>query len=611
MEQGSWSRVLHQRASRRRALAVTSGVAGAAAFLAACGGGDKVSESDKSSLVSTPVDTLKTAKRGGTMKGRTFADPPTLDILSANNPWGATGLCVYNTLVLAKPGYLKPAEGEIAPDLAESWETSPDGLQLTLKLRQGVKFHNKPPVSGRGMDMDDVLFSWNRFASKYSGRVNLVNAVNPDAPILSVTASDPKTIIVKLKEPVVYALALFIGGNGSGVYIIPKETDSTLDLRGDEIGTGAWYLSNYNPSVSFTLKRNPDFYDKDWALVDQIDLPIVTEYATALAQFKAGNIYNMYGTNLAIKAEDVLTTKREEPRISIYQSDIAAAGATQSFGWLPAGKSPFLDERVRQAVSMAIDRDLYLEAALNVAGFRDEGLPVQTRWSSSLAATNEGWWLDPQSKDFGPNAKYYQHNVAEAKKLLAAAGYPTGFATTSHAPGIEYPAAAFGVLTDGMIAEAGIMSTPHHLDYQKEYIPSYRDGHGQFEGWAYMSTAGATVPGGVAIGALAVEYWSKGGAAFHGFSVNGQNDQSGDPQVNAMIEKARVEPDTEKRRALVFDIQRYLAKAIYALSPPGAASGFVVAWPCLGNFRVYSGARAGGAEPGWWIDETKPPFKTS
>ena len=75
-----------------------------------------------------------------------------------------------------------------------------------------------------------------------------------------------------------------------------------------------------------------------------------------------------------------------------------------------------------------------------------------------------------------------------------------------------------------------------------------------------------------------------------------------------MIERARVEQDTEKRRQLVFDIQRYLAKSMYSIPFPGLASGFTVAWPCLGNFRVNQGARI---DQYLWVDDTKPPLKSA
>src|SRR5207248_6587753 len=195
------SNLVAQRVGRRRALAAT-GATAAAVLLAACGGGSSSSSKGKgggsSGLVATPADTTAQAKRTGISKDRAFADPPTLDILTSNNPWGSAGQKVYNSLVLFKPGYLKPTENEVGPDLAESWEYSPDGLQITLKLRPNLKFHNKPPVNGRAVEMDDLLFSWNRFATKSTSRVNVVNAANPDAPVLSVTAPDPKTIRIQL-----------------------------------------------------------------------------------------------------------------------------------------------------------------------------------------------------------------------------------------------------------------------------------------------------------------------------------------------------------------------------------------------------------------------------
>ncbi len=610
-----WQSISSRRVSRRRTLIAASS-ASAAAFLAACGGGSKSTNSsgankDSSSLLTQPVDTLKTAKRGGVLKDRTYSDTPSFEPSAANSPWNSAAPHVYSSLVQTKPGHLKPSESEIAPDLVESWETSPDGLQITMKLRQGVKWQNMAPINGRALDVDDVVFTWNRFIAKAPGRSSVANSVDPSAPVLSLTASDSKTIVIKLKEPLVIALALFASNSSGNIVVVPKETDGALQINHAMVGTGPYTLASYTPSVGYSFKRNPDYWDKDYALVDQIDVPIVPEYATALAQFKTGNIYTFgaYASGPKINQEDVLTTKKDVPDIAIYPGDLGNPQGLGTrvlvFGQLPAGKSPFLDERVRQAISKSWDRDLFQDTFFNISKFAAAGLPVESRWNSSIIATYEGWWLDPKSKDFGPNAQYYQHDLSEAKKLLSAAGYPNGFTTKSnYVTGPELVTAPFAEPIDGFIKELGINAPVNGLNYANDYIPNYRDGQGQYEGWLYRSTAGG-IGAATPEGSISNDYWAKSGSTFHGFSTNGKNDRSGDPQVNAMIEKMRVEPDTAKRKSIVFDLQRYLAKAMFSIYPPGVGAGFLVAWPCVGNFHVYQGGRLNYQ---LWVDDSKPPL---
>ncbi|HLF78755.1 MAG TPA: ABC transporter substrate-binding protein [Dehalococcoidia bacterium] len=606
-----WSNVLGQRMHRRRALVATGGVAAAAAFLAGCGGGDGSSDSksDKSSLVTKPTEIAPAqAKRGGTLRVRATGDPATLDPAGAINPLNPPARIAYNTLVRIGHGVLKWPENTIIPDVAESWEVAPGGLQITMKLRQNVKWHNKPPVNGRTLDAADVLAAWDRFSRRNVYRTGVVNSVNPDAPVLSLTSPDARTIVIKLKEPLVYALDLFASNPGShsgSMLLLPKETDNGFTPGTDMIGAGPYMMSKYEPSIGFTMKRHADYYDQSWGFLDTIEFPVVVETAATLAQLKAGNIH--YFTP---NADDVLRVKSEEPKLLLYDTDIPNTTNVLTFGLLPAGKSPFLDERVRQAVSMSWDRDLFIDTFYNVDKFTSNGLPVETRWNTSISSLWDGWWLDPKGKDFGANAKNYQHNIAEAKKLLAAAGFPNGLQNvlSNHITTNELPnLAKYADVLDGMASEIGIASKINPVDYAKEYTPNYRDGHGQYEGWGYVTTAGGTGVG--PVGTLANQYWSKGGAAFAGFSTSRQNDQSGDPKLNDMIVKARAELDTEKRRALVYELQRYLAQKIYALMIPGVATGFTFGWPALGNYRVYRGFQV------WdqyrlFMDDTKPPFKS-
>jgi ABC-type transport system substrate-binding protein len=259
---------------------------------------------------------------------------------------------------------------------------------------------------------------------------------------------------------------------------------------------------------------------------------------------------------------------------------------------------------------MSWDRDAYIDTVYNVSKFKSQGLPVDTRWNSALTQTvNYDGWLDPRDKNFGPNGKYFNHDVAEAKKLLAAAGYPNGFEYVSTFPsgnsyGRDFPSQL--QILEGFSQEAGLRAKETPIDYVSEFIPKFRNGKGQHDGVAYKIGPGYAYD---ATSRMVYEYYSKGGVNFYGFDAAGKGDGSGDPQADSLIEKARGELDTDKRRALVQDLQRYLAGKMYVVSWPGGANGFELAWPVIGNYRVYYDTNQAQATY-WWVDETKPPIKS-
>ena len=382
------------------------------------------------------------------------------------------------------------------------------------------------------------------------------------------------------------------------------------------IGTGPFQLSKYTPTVGFTYKRNPDYWDKEWPLVDEIEVPVVLQYPQAMAQLRTGAIHSYaYSNTNTVRAEDIVPLKKDVPDILIYASEPTATTVRSPvFGWPPTeANKPFKDERVRQAISMIWDRDAYISAFNNSDKFQADGLPVTTYWNSALPSAYGRWYLDPRGKDFGPNAKYFQRDIPEAKKLLAAAGYPNGVDVTSSYIGGPQLGADFqrqvGV-TDEFAKEAGFRIKVNTIDYTSAYLTIYRDGNGKYDGWLYR--AGGS-PATDATAYFSTLFHSKyGGPGFLGFDPAGKGDGSGDPALEAILNKARIEPDLEKRRALIHDMQRYLAKAMYAIPhPPGDASFFYTAWAAVQNFLVYQGDRRGAtsAVHSWWLDETKPPFK--
>src|SRR5206468_882692 len=107
---------------------------------------------------------------------------------------------------------------------------------------------------------------------------------------------------------------------------------------------------------------------------------------------------------------------------------------------------------------------------------------------------------------------------------------------------------------------------------------------------------------------------SKSGQAFLGYDAGGKGDGSGDPHVDAEILKLQREPDVTKAKAIMNDLERYLAPKAYAGMGVAAATTFTMAWPVVGNFRVYQGAYHTGVRTSntrWWIDDTKAPIKSA
>lgn len=621
MTNALWNKVLDQRISRRRALVASGAGAASAAFLAACGSGSggsggsgATATEGRSGLVAKPSYNFSDARRGGILRDYMRAEPNSLDGIQAQAGYNLMAPEVYGNLLRETPGKLKSSGYVLEGDAAESYEISPDGLQITMKLRPNVKWHNIAPVNGRNMNAQDVVFSMERYAKFAALRSLLFNAANPNAPVLSVESSDQRTIVFKLKEPVSYVVNWFanFGSFTGGTMLYPVEADGGYDPRNQVIGHGPFMLKEHVPSVRFVLERNPDYFDQDFALLGGIELPIIAESAARISQLKAGNIHYLVAGTSGVNATDALTVKRDEPQLQMYESENIPVATVMTFGHLPVGQNKFQDERVRQAVSMAWDRDLYLDVKFNVDNFKKEGLPVQTVWNSHLAAREPfiaaGWWLDPQGKDFGPNAKYFKHDIGEAKKLLAAAGFPDGFETTIHYPATpQYNLERDTEPVIGMLQELLDIKVNAIQDYVRDYIPNDRDASGEYEGLGIHSVSGTTPSVVSPVSALVAEHWPASGVTFHGYDVNGRGDKSGDPTLTAMLDKIRLERDTNAAKKQAQDIQRYLGKAMHSLVYPGGATGFDFAWPAVRNYRVWRGVSP------WftyqlWLDPSKAPL---
>ena len=200
-----WTHTLHQRVSRRRALAVSAGLSLGAAIVAACGGGktESHSSSDKSGLLTPPTDETDKAIRGGTFVTAGASTVGTLDAhLNNSTAVFREMFDIYSSALKSGKAIGKmPSPNAITGDAFESWEISPDGLQISLKLRQNHKFDARPPTNGRVMTIEDVKWSWDRSAASSAVMAEVLNAKGDAGPLLSLNTPDSRTAVIKLAFP--------------------------------------------------------------------------------------------------------------------------------------------------------------------------------------------------------------------------------------------------------------------------------------------------------------------------------------------------------------------------------------------------------------------------
>jgi ABC-type transport system substrate-binding protein len=158
-----------------------------------------------------------------------------------------------------------------------------------------------------------------------------------------------------------------------------------------------------------------------------------------------------------------------------------------------------------------------------------------------------------------------------------------------------------------MLRQIGFKPTANLIDYTTEYLPKYLANAGKFDGIVFrVGVASSNDP----VVWTEWRFKTNSGDGWIGFDAANKGDGSGDPKVDGDLLKARQETDVEKRKAIMTDLQKYLAKTMYIINEPGVADTFDLAWPALQNHRAFNGDRR-TMGVNWWIDETLPPFKKS
>ena len=367
-------------------------------------------------------------------------------------------------------------------------------------------------------------------------------------------------------------------------------------------------LKEYTPSVGYKYARHDGWYDAGRVYLDEIDMPIINEYATGLAQFKAGSLYRAGppAPSFGITNEDILSSKDEDSKLNMHMLGVNSSSGFGWFGWNPELETPFRDQRLRQALSMSWDRDLWLDTFLGTDQLEAAGVPVERLWNTACNIAWTGWWLDPKSSDFGPNAKYYQYNVEEAKKLVDAAGYSDGldvnlYHITTNQYGFDFPRHVETYA--GFAAEVGIRMQSQPMDFASDWR-SLADSRGDHPGLAFRGAGGNVAPD-TPESLVRMMHPVHGGVTYTGFFSEDSSFQQGDPEITALLERTRTEFDQDARIEIVNDVQRLVAERQYFLRVPGGTNQISLSWPAVGNENVF---REELRFVGQWLDPTKAPL---
>ena len=415
----------------------------------------------------------------------------------------------YLVMYALHDAMVKPMPGQpLAPSLAESWTASEDALTYEFVVRRGAKFHNGDDVTA-----EDVKFSFER----YRGAAHKVLKDR----VAAVEIPDAQRVRFKLKQPWPDFLTFYVGATGAG-WIVPKKY---VERVGDEgyrkapVGAGPYKFVSFTPGQELTLEAFDQYWRKTPS-VRRLVFRVIPDEATRLAALKRGEVDIAYSIRGEL-AEELQRTKGLTLKPTVIQATFWLYFADQ---WDP--KSPWHDQRVRLAARLAIDHKT-INQALTLG---------HSKVTGSIIPENFEYYWQPPTPTYDP---------AEARQLLAEAGYPRGFDAGDYFCDIAYANLGEAVLNN--LQAVGIRATLRPLERAAFY-----------KGYAEKSFKNLIQGASGAFGNAATRleaFVATGGAYVYGSY----------PDIDALFQEQAAGLNHKRREATLHKIQRLVhERAIYA-----------------------------------------------
>ena len=303
--------------------------------------------------------------------------------------------------------------------LAESYEI-PDNETIIWHIREGVYFHDKPPVNGREMTADDVVFSFQRLFEIPTARLG---EMCPEGKRpTSITAPDKYTVV--METPADYQAHIFYYTSALCRVIPPEVVELYGDMTNWEnsSGTGPFMIKDYVPMSTMVVERNPNYWMKDplrpentLPYVDGIKWLIIPDFSTRAAALRTGKL-----DHLSVNWEETESLIATNPELS-WSRHLPGTGYVLSMR-VDKPELPFDDIRVRRALAMAVDHQTIVD---DYYGGNAELLTYPVVPGQEFV--NVYVPLEELPEVVQESYGYYPD---KARQLLAEAGYPDGFETS-------------------------------------------------------------------------------------------------------------------------------------------------------------------------------------
>jgi peptide/nickel transport system substrate-binding protein len=372
------------------------------------------------SVVAVETWAAETPRRGGVLLAVIGADPPSLDSHQESTFANIQLVApLYSTLLQYDP-YSYP---KIIGDAATEWKSAPDGLTYTFKIRQGIRFHDGSPLTAA-----DVKATYDKIIWPPAGVLSIRKAAYSE--VERVEAPDAATVVFRLKFP---SASLLDNLASPWNVIYPKkylDKDPNY-FKTNVVGSGPFKFKSYTRGSTFEGERNPDYFIKDRPYLDGYKFFISPETSVRASAIRSGRAYVEFRD---LPGADVDAIKKQlGDKVAVQETPMTGQWGIAINNTV----KPFNDPRVRKALTLGFDRYTASRVLYPLTGLKYVGglMRAGSEWAMSEADLQK---LPGFGKDI-------EKSRAEARRLLAEAGYPNGLKVVLKNRNVKLPYQDFAV----------------------------------------------------------------------------------------------------------------------------------------------------------------------